>query len=194
MINSILLKEGQCKVSVFLILTVISAIFICSFLTTLLAIITIFLIYIYRTTSKNFMISDDILSPSDGKIVAIDRVDNKKIIYIKLSIFDGHVLRAPIKAPFEILENKKGINLNNNTLKAKTLNQQIKVRFGEKLDILFLVDSFNLILNIESKDEYLQNDKFGVMTSGYVKIVVDESSELKVNVSDRVVAGVTPIA
>lgn len=193
MINKFVLKEGQKSVIILGVATIISALFICSFLTTLLAIVTIVVLFIYRVPAHKSIQISGIVSPCDGEITAIDKVNGKEVIYVKLSLLDTHVLRAPISSAFEITQVRHGVNLSGDSFKAKNLNEQIVVKF-EKIKIALLAHKFNFITHIESPKALTQNEPFGVMIHGEVKITLPKKIHSKIAIGQKVYAGSTPLA
>lgn len=193
MINKFILKEGLKPVVYSLIFTLISALFICSFLTTVLAIVTILLAYIYRVPSNNFVQTKDVISPTDGIVTAIDIVNNKRIIYIKLGLFDTHVLRAPISSTYKITKRRHGANLSGNSFKANQINDKITLKFN-KIKVDLLADQCNFILKVDEQKEISQHEKFAIMTSGEVKITLEKNMLSKIKIGQNVYAGVTPLA
>lgn len=193
MINKLILKEGQKTALYLIIATLFSALFICSFLTTLLAIITIFIVYIYRVPSEDFVQVSDIVSPSDGVVMAIDKLNDKEVIYINLGLCDTHILRAPISSSFKIVKRRYGVNLNAYTFKAKKLNEQVTLKF-DKIKISLLADKFNFITKIDEPKELSQNERFGVMIQGSIKITLPKKSTVKVKIGQKVCAGSTVLA
>lgn len=193
MINKLIIKEGQKTVFYLFGATVISALFICSFLTTLLAIITIFALYIYRNPSNTQMQVSDIVSVCDGTISAIDRVNDKNVIYIQLGLCDTHILRAPISSTFKIVEKRNGVNLNNDSFMANQLNEKITLKF-DKIKISLLANKYNLKTVIDEPKKLSQNERFGVMVQGEVKITLPKKSICKVKIGQKVYAGSTVLA
>lgn len=193
MINNLILKEGQKTVFYLLALTLFSALFICSFLTTLLAIITIFIIYIYRIPSSKLLHVSDILSPTDGMVTAMDKQDGKNIVYVKLGLCDTHVLRAPISSKLEIIQRRGGVNLPSETFKSKQLNSKTIVAFGDIL-ITLLSGKYNFQTSINEQKELQQNEKFGVMVEGEVQISLPQNMPSKVKLGQKVYAGQTVLA
>ena len=193
MINSVILKEGQKSVFYLLALTIFSALFICSFLTTLLAIATILVIYVYRIPSAKLLQVSDVLSPTDGTVTAIDKQNGKSIVYVKLGLCDTHVLRAPISSEFKVMNTRYGVNLNSDTFKSKQLNSKTTVTFGD-IQIALLSGRFNFQTSIEQEQELQQNEKFGVMIEGEIQITLPQNMPSKVQLGQKVYAGQTVLA
>lgn len=193
MINKFLLKEGNKPVLYALVFTVISAVFICNTLAVIALLITLSLLYIFKVPFRSYSNVSDILSPLDGQVLAIDQKNESQIIYIQTSLCDAHILRAPKSGHFEVLKNKKGINLDANSFKAKTLNQNLVIKFDD-ICLDFLVGQYNICLSLDEQKEYNQNEKFGVFTHGLTKITLNKNIPSKVKIGQKVYAGISVLA
>ncbi len=193
MINKLLLQEGQKQVLYAAIFTIVTFLFICNFLGWIALFVTIALAYIYRNKNKPSVIVSDVVSPCSGKVTAIDITNDKKIIYIDVSLCDMHILRAPISASFKISENRKGLNLDSDSFRATKLNQRVTLDF-DNIEISLLSGRCNLKTSILEEQELLKGDKLGVFTAGKIKVTLDKNNVIKVKIGQKIQAGVTPLA
>ncbi len=193
MINSFVLPEGKKSVIYALIITVLLFLFVCDFLGWIALIITFTLVYVYRNSAKPAVIVSDIVSPCSGKVSAIDVLDGKKIIYVDVSLCDSSILRAPISESFEVLENRKGLNLSSDSFRATKLNNKVTLKFGE-IVISLLAGRCNLKTSLNTEAEPLKGEKIGVFTSGKIQIILDKNNVIKVKIGQKIEAGVTPLA
>lgn len=193
MTNSFIVKEGQKSVIYALVATVILFLIICDFLGWVALIITLGLVWIYRNSSKPAVIVSDIVSPCSGKVSAIDQLDGKTLVYVDVSLCDNHVLRAPISESFEILEDRKGLNLSSDSFKGTKLNNKTTIQFND-IRISLLAGRCNLKTALDSSFEPLKGEKFGIFTMGKIQISLDKSIDCKVKIGQKLEAGVTPLA
>ncbi len=144
--TEIILKEGYPYIIVSFLIFFISLLFSFSLIFQLgFFILFIFFIYFFRNPER---IPEDcsenaIISPSDGEVLAITEevspITKKEAIKIsiKLSIFDVHIQRSPIKGEIAAREYIHGQFLSLNTPKASELNEQNRVLFkNEKCNIV----------------------------------------------------------
>jgi phosphatidylserine decarboxylase len=130
--NNVILNEGVKPLIVIFIVAVVLDMFNFDILANIAYILTLFVIIIFRDTkTKNDSFKNEIVSPIDGKVIAIDIVDNKKLIYLKVSLLNNHKLVAPIDANMQIVHFKKGLNLPSYMYKAKKLNEQLTIKFND---------------------------------------------------------------
>ena len=144
--TDIILKEGYPYIIVSFLIFFISLLFSFSLIFQLgFFILFVFFVYFFRNPER---IPEDcsenaIISPSDGEVLAITEevspITKKEAIKIsiKLSIFDVHIQRSPIKGEIAAREYIHGQFLSLNTPKASELNEQNRVLFkNEKCNIV----------------------------------------------------------
>ena len=94
--NGFLIAHGGKVVAVSAALTLILFI-LCDTLGVLAALFTLFLVYVFRNDSRYiFANSQNILSPVDAVVTAIDSSDEGHRIYCKVSLTGSHKVLAPI--------------------------------------------------------------------------------------------------
>jgi len=192
--NQIILKEGFNPIIISLTLSLFLTIFVSNFLGNIGFIITLALLFIYRNPSRQTINNENmILAPIDGKISAIDISKNKYKIYINVNLCNTHVLRAPIKSKYKIKNFTNGLNLKSSSYKAKLLNTQASIKFDDiKIKLISGICNSNIILNESQKVEATQS--IGVFLNGLVIMELPRTKELKIDLNDKVYAGLTQIA
>lgn len=193
MINKLLLTEGQKPVLYLFVFAVISYVFICDTLAVILLALCALVFFIYRIPLNTYMQINDIVAPCDGTIFAIDKKENQQSIYVKIGLCDAHILRAPKSSSFSLLKDRKGQNLCINSFKAKKLNHMILVLF-EDITIELYTSSLNTTLSVNEKENYEQNENFGVLVNGIAKITLPSKYASKVNIGQKIYAGTTVLA
>jgi phosphatidylserine decarboxylase len=193
MISKFLLKEGELPVIYSLVFTFICAAFISDILALIGVLVTLFLLYVFKVPFRSYISVSDMLCPVDGKVMAIDKQEGQSTVYIQTSLCDAHILRAPCSGKMQVLEHRKGLNLHIDSFKAKQFNEQLRVQF-ENCTLEFLVGQYNMCLSLENKNDFSQHEKMGVFTHGLTKITLDKDVMPKVNIGQKVYAGITVLA
>ena len=189
--NNIILKEGFNPILIALAISVFVVVFISTSLGKVLLLFTFFLIFIYRNPSRYiFQNTQNILSLVDGKVSAIDKVDDKYKIYCKVNMCNVHTVRAPIDSTIKVIEHKHGQHLNPYSYKAKLFNEQLKLQFDD-MEVEFISGICNGNINLPSKLEVKQGDDILTFLDGLVIITIDTKYTLEVDISDKLVAGQT---
>ncbi|NVJ53174.1 MAG: hypothetical protein HWD90_05730 [Campylobacteraceae bacterium] len=192
MLNSFIAKEGQNKILYLFVAFFIFLVLDCEFFTFIFFVLTIVFAYIYRNKKlqKDYDISD-ILSPVSGKVSSIDKKGSKTLVYIDVSLWDNHILRAPKNGNF-VIEQKKGLHTLLDSLKAKKLNERAVLSYSDmKIELISSLYGTDITLNT---NEALMGDKLGVFIHGQAIIEIDKSKELLLTLNKKVEAGKTVIA
>lgn len=161
-----------------------------------------------RIISKDVLNDESIIiSPADGKIVAIEEEFEKhylKTDSIRISIFlsplDVHVNRSPVSGQVKFYEYFQGDYLVAFHPKSSELNEHSRIgvenNFGKvffKQIVGFLARRIVCELNVGNRVN--SGDKFGMMKFGSrMDVAIATNSEILVKLGDRVVAGETIIA
>lgn len=191
---SFISNRGVKPIIVLITLTIIFSI-ISDFFGGLFFLLTLFSFYVFRDTKRYiFENSDSVLSPVDGKVIAIDKVDDKVKVYCKVSLCDNHTVRAPFSGEVKVKKYHKGLNLDPNTLKAKTLNEQISYKFisdnkKEYLKLKLISGFFNIGIEKTENKTLLQGDAITFFIDGIAVITVSKESELLVQIGDKISSG-----
>lgn len=198
---SFISKYGFKPIAVVVLLAFISYIADFEVLENLFIILALVLIYVYRDTSRHvFENNQSILSPIDGKVLAIDKLEDKVQLYIKVSLCSNHNLRAPFNGKLEIVNTKHGVNLDPNTPKGRLLNEQVDMKFinddtSELLSIKLISGFCNPAIELkEGIDKVSQGDKIGFFIDGLVIITLDKNKESLVKIGDKIKASQSIIA
>ena len=149
----------------------------------------IFMVYVFRNPEREiYASSNEIVSPIDGKVVAIDSKDGKSFIYVDVSILDAHLLRSPDDTKIEVESTRHGIHLNPNTKTGKLLNEQLVLNFQSlKLHLLSGVCRFDIIIN--NTGVVPKGKRFGFFLQGVAKIEIDNNIKIPVKIGDKLLAG-----
>ncbi|RXK11949.1 hypothetical protein CP965_12285 [Halarcobacter mediterraneus] len=192
MLNKLIAKEGYKSIFSFLILTIVFLIIDCDFLSFVLFALTLWFIFIYRNNRfiKNYD-EEDIVSPISGRISSIDIKKDKKLIYIDVSLFDNHILRAVKSGDFTV-KTTRGTYTFLDSLKAKKLNEKIEIKYKD-IKIELITSLFSNRTEI-FESSALKGDKLAVFLNGQVVIELDNSKELLVNIGNKLHSGKTVIA
>ncbi|RXJ90288.1 hypothetical protein CRV01_03775 [Arcobacter sp. CECT 8983] len=192
MLNSFIAKEGQNKILYLFVAFFIFLVLDCEFLTFVFFVLTIVFTYIYRNKKlqKDYDISD-ILSPVSGNVSSIDKQGTKTLVYIDVSLWDNHILRAPKNGNF-VVKQKKGLHTLLDSLKAKKLNETATLIYSDmKIELISSLYGTDIVLNT---NEALMGDKLGVFLHGQAIIEIDKSKELLITLNKKLEAGKTVIA
>lgn len=161
-----------------------------------------------RETPKTALTDNSlIVSPADGKILEITEDYEQNYMRgktLRISIFlsplDVHVNRIPISGTVEYFDYVKGKKLVASEQDASTENQQ--THFGvsnDKGKILFKqivgILARRLVWDIKIGDSVIVGKRFGMMKFGSrMDIHLPINTEIKVQVGDKVKAGITYLA
>ena len=167
------------------------------------------ILYFFRNPKRNIILdSDRLLSPADGKIVAINNVFENEFFKserIQISIFlsplDIHVTRYPVSGDIIYSKHHQGDYLVAWHPKSSEKNERTSVviknkKFREILYRQIAGAVARRIVNYAKKNSYVeQGDDSGFIKFGSrVDVFLPLDTEIKVKVEDRVVGGVTIIA
>jgi len=194
MFDIVVAKEGQKAILIAFLVMIVSILIGCGFLVTLAFIATIGLIFIFRNKDISYNNNDsDITSPISGVVTAIDVAEeNKKDIYIDVSLCNNHILRACEDGDCTV-EYKRGLNLLLNSFKAKRLNDKAIIKFNQT-KINLCSSLFNTSINITKTQKLRKGEKIGVFLQGEVCVTVDSANDIMVKIGDKVDSGQTTLA
>jgi len=189
--SKLILKEGHKVIAILAIATIFSYLFICDTFATIVLAATLFSLYVFRTTNRHiFANTDNVLAPTDGKVIAIDKFENKQKIYCKVNLCDSHVVKAPIDAQMKIKKQKHGLNLSPSSCKGKLLNEQVVIKF-DNIKLKLISGLCNISMEkLESRD-IIQGENICVFLDGIAEITIKDNCDLLVNIGDKLTAGQT---
>jgi hypothetical protein len=186
--------KGIKPIVVLIVLTIIASL-VSDILGAICTLITLAALYVFKDVQKYiYENSDSVLSPINGKIVAIDKIDGKLKIYCKISLWDDHVIRSPFLGELKVKKYYKGLNLNPNTLKAKSLNEQIIYKFHSddqktSLKLKLLSGICNVSIDKIEDIKLSQGERVSFFIDGIAIITIKEECDLLVNIGDKVSSG-----
>lgn len=191
MFNKFLLQEGLKPLIILSMLTLFFYFIECGFLSFLFLMLTLFVGYVFRNSSRYIHEnSKSVLSPIDGKVIAIDTINGKTKIYCKVSLCGDHTVRAPFTSSINIKKFQHGVNLHPNSEKAKLLNEQIVVKFDD-LKIRFISGLCNITLQKPEAQSYQQGDSVFTFVDGMVVITIKNTNKLLLTVGEKLLSGQT---
>lgn len=153
----------------------------------------------------------DLVSPADGKISAIERVDAHDatdggpaiVIRIFLSVLDVHLNRAPADATVRWVRHRPGRYLDARSEESARVNESnlvaLRLPDGRSLGIRQVSGAIarRIVCPIGENDALVRGARFGMIKFGSTTELVvpdDDETIVRVEVGDRVVGGVTILA
>lgn len=170
--------------------------------------LTLFLAYFFRDPERKIPAGDNlILSPADGKIVAVETASEplflksqSQKISIFLSPLDVHINRIPASGKVDYLSYLPGKFLAAYQDKASTDNEQTaigistphgKILFKQIAGVL----ARRIVCRLKLGQEVQAGEKFGMIRFGSrVDIFLPEGLELKLQKGDKIMGGETVMA
>ena len=187
--SGIILTQGYKYIIAIFIVAIITSLLDLEIISTILYIITIFALFIFRNPNRVIFKNENaILSPIDGRVSAIDIVDGNKVIYCKVSPCDTHIVRSPSDTAIEIKNKRNGLNLNPNSFKANILNEQMTFVFTN-MKLKLISGICNPRIEYTEDANALQGEQIAIFIDGLAVITIDNNIELDVNIGDKLTAG-----
>lgn len=167
------------------------------------------LVYFFRNPFRNISLQEDgVLSPADGKVVLIQRVDEHEYLHetriqvsIFLSLFDVHVNRNPISGTIKYFKYHPGKYLVAWHPKSSLQNERTTVVIENKkgVKVLFRQVAGILARRIcfypQEGDQVQQGSEFGFIRFGSrVDVLLPSNAMVKVTLGERVQGGVSMLA
>jgi phosphatidylserine decarboxylase len=173
-----------------------------------LVLLAAFFLYFFRDPDRDSPQDPSlVLSPADGRVLVAGPADAKaappgdwKQISIFLSPMDVHVNRTPVSGRVTKVDFRKGKFLPAYHQDAAAANERSEVWIDHGgLSIVFRqivgILARRVVCRVEPGAELKAGERFGIMKFGSrMDVFLPQSAELKVNVGDTVVGGVTVIA
>ena len=129
-----------------------------------------------------------IVSPVGGRVEAIDYIDNKTKIYIKVSLCSNFKAIAPQDSSMEVIKFQRGLNLDPFSYKAKLLNEQISLQF-ESCRVDFISGMCNKSINFIDNSTVYRTQKLGIFFHGLVVLSLDSSTKIDLKILQKIKAG-----
>lgn len=171
-------------------------------------VITCFFGFFFRDPERKIRYDDRrILSPADGKIIAIQHLESHPsfsspatVVSIFLSIFDVHLTRAPVSGTVAKIEGKPGnyYRAYKDEAGAKNKSKSMSIKSGNFSIIVKQVVGFaarRLKYFVHEKDDISQGQRIGLMYFGSrVDLFLSQEMRLTIHLNQRVKAGESEIA
>ncbi|MEA3497438.1 MAG: hypothetical protein U9R16_00130 [Campylobacterota bacterium] len=191
--NEVILAQGYKYIVSTLIVAIILSLLDFNILGTILFILTAFIAFTYRNPHRQvFANSNNVLSPIDGTVTAIDLKNGKQIIYCKVTPCDTAVVRAPIDSSLKIESYQNGLNLNPNSYKANLLNEQITFIF-DNIKLKLISGLCNPKIKHTDSKNIKQGDSIALFIDGLAIITIQENQNLLVKIGDKLKSAQTII-
>jgi phosphatidylserine decarboxylase len=199
-------REGIPYVLSFAFTTLVVAILGYSFLAWLLLVLTLLVGHFFRDPERIFTADDrDVVSPADGKVILIERVDGSRFahgpllkISIFMSIFDVHVNRIPLSGTIHGVHYQKGRFWAAQKARASRENEQnwVWLRNDAGVDVVLTQVAGLIARRIVCwptvGDRVVRGERFGLIRFGSrVDLYVPEGSDILVSRGEHVYAGET---
>ena len=186
--------------------TLTAAVLGCSVLAWLLVVVTLLVGHFFRDPDRITVAGEaDVVSPADGKVVAIEKVQPPRFIRtpclkisIFMSVFDVHVNRVPVSGVIEGVFYKKGGFLNAGCERASRENEQnwLWIKSDSRADILLTQVAGLIARRIVCwptvGDRVEKAERFGMIRFGSrMDVYVPEDSDVAVSLGQHVYGGET---
>ena len=205
----LLLKEGSLYLYILGVLALI-LFFVHPLLLVLPVAVFFFLLFFFRDPVRVHPTEKDgeltFLSPADGKVTAVDEVDEPyflkgkaKLVTIFLSPFNVHVNRVPISGKVVKVEHKMGKFKPAYVVDAPSVNERNYVALESGHVKCLLVQIVGVLARrvvcwVKPGDELVRGEKFGLMKFGScMQVFMPIEAEARVKVGEHVVGGETVI-
>lgn len=172
------------------------------------AALTVFIIFFFRDPTRTASVSPNtLLSPADGKIVAIKPVDYNQFlggpatrVSIFLSVFDVHINRVPIDGRINYVRYNPGKFFAAFEEKASQLNEQTEIGMTTTDGQRFIFKQIagiiarRIICNLEEGDIVKSGERFGMIRFGSrVDLILPPETDIQIKMGDHVKGGETVI-
>ena len=189
--NKLILKEGYKYILIVFVIAIFLELFISDCLGTIGILVGVFLLFIYRGSSRHiFSNTQSVLAPIDSTVIAIDKVNGKIKIHCLVGLLNNHILRAPVDAHMKVKKFRHGLNLNPNSHKASLYNEQSVLKFDD-IKLKLISGLCNPKMKRIQEENVAQGDKISVFIDGLVIITIEDDHDLLINIGDKLTAGQT---
>lgn len=191
--SGMILQQGYKPILIAAIASIVLLIIDAELLGSIAVLVTLFLLFVYRNINRHiFTNTTHVLSPVDGKLEAIDRVNGEIKLYCKVSMCDVHNVKAPLNAELKVVRSQKGLNLDPNSHNGSILNEQLELDFisadFEPIKINLIGGFCNGSFDITEKESVEQGENISVITDGVVVITL-KGGECELNIGDKLTSG-----
>lgn len=202
-------QEGHKFIILFIVLSLVVRRF-AKFLSYLLFLLGAFCAYFFRDPERQIPSDEDaIVSPADGKIVEITKVEKAPFINkpaykisIFLSLFDVHINRSPIKGKVTLLNYTPGKFLPANNINASDINEQNCILIeDESIDLKVLVKQIagiiarRIVCWVEPGQNLEKGERIGLIRFGSrTEIYLPQDTLITTTIGSKVYGGSSIIA
>jgi phosphatidylserine decarboxylase len=196
-------KEGFKYIFYALFISIIFSILDLDFLKFLSFLSLIFFIFIYRNPEREsiFYQEDSVVSPSDGRVIAINELKNNSEYTYEITIdntyLDVSLLRVPFTSIVSFFKNEKGARVSSKSSLFSKINENSEIIFQDtkknKLKIIHILKQSvtPLDINIMNNKELLQGSRYGIMLNGITSIYLPQNFRVNLSVGAEVKASKT---
>ena len=157
----------------------------------------LFFVFIYRNPEREipYLQKGAVLSPVDGKVIAINTLDNGFEVVVRSSLADCSILRSPILSKVKSYHIRHGARLSTDVRKSMLLNEKVEIDFEDSKNNVIHVEHIldnsidDIMINLHPDYEINQGKRYGVMTKGKSIIRFPLSSRLSLHVGSHLKAG-----
>lgn len=168
-------------------------------LSVLFLILTAFFLYFFRDPEREIP-EEGIVSPADGRVIEIKKIDELNKISIFMSPFNVHVNRAPISGKITKIEYKKGKKYPADSEKSSQFNES-NTFYVENEKYIIRVKQIagilarRIVFFKKEGDSVQKGERIGLIKFGSrVEVFLPEGFNLLIKTGDKVYAGYTIIA
>lgn len=201
-----IVKEGLLIVGSLCLVTVVLAFFVPAYLTLLLILIDLFVLFFFRNPKRTIPSSEGcVIAPADGKIVQVgecteERFSGEEFIKVSIfmSVFNVHVNRIPISGRITNVVYSKGKFYSANLSKASLLNENnalfLETEGHKKVLVIQIAGLIarRIVCWINKGDDVKKGQRFGLICFGSrVDVFLPRETRIEVTVGQRVRGGET---
>lgn len=165
------------------------------------SLLTVFFIFFFRDPERKIMARPGcLLSPADGKIVAIKKGTSIHKVSIFLSLLDVHIVRSPLEGTIVALEKRSGKKLPASKEEASRLNQALTLTIKnqhEEIELKMIVGiaARRIRSFVQLGDKVKAGERIGLMAFGSrAEVSFPAIYSLKVVCNQKVKGGLTILA
>jgi phosphatidylserine decarboxylase len=199
-------REGYPFIALFGFVTLVFALLGWTFITLILLFLTLFTAYFFRDPVRVVPVEEGVLvAPADGKVIFVGEVDEERFfndrvtkVSIFMSVFDGHINRAPCAGKVIDMFYNKGEFVNAAYDKASESNEQsgILLETSAGPNILFVqiagLIARRIITYPVIGDILERGDRYGLIRFGSrVDLYLPSRIDVSITLGERTVAGET---
>jgi len=179
------------------------------FLTTLSAIVTLFVAFFFRDPERNNHVSEKtVVAPADGRILKIHHLEDKKNplgqpafkVSVFMTVFNVHVNRIPVESIIKDITYNPGKFFSANLDKASEFNEnnQITLKTHDAHKVVFIqiagLIARRIVCWVKAGERVTTGQRFGLIRFGSrVDIYLPDDTQITAQINQKVRAGQTVI-